>query len=363
MKHYKVSFVCILIAFFVYEEAHSQSDSLFLNWLKEDIAISGQWFLGYQYLNQSAESISQFTLKRGYLTFKKNFNDRLSVRFTQDITLDKEGSDAGNVEMRLKYCYLKINPQINFLKDAYFELGLIHRPWLDYEQKINTYRVQGKMFLERYDLMSSADFGVTFISNLGGTLPSAGNQIYTANQGRFGSFSLGIYNGAGYHAIEKNKNKTIEGRLSLRPLYKLMPGLLLNYSFVYGKGNLPEEPDFEVNTFFGSFENKHFILTAQYYFGRGDSEGFMVDENTLSAFSNSGYSFFGELFLLPRKISLFGRYDNFISQQAVDVEYNTYIGGISFHFLDGSKFVFDVDYSETNGVGQQIYEAAIEIRF
>ena len=67
------------------------------------IDISGQWFLAYNYNNSS--ELSQFALKRGYFTVKTKMNDFLSARYTQDITLDKEGSDAGNVELRLKYLY------------------------------------------------------------------------------------------------------------------------------------------------------------------------------------------------------------------------------------------------------------------
>lgn len=365
--HFLKKIVFCLHLFFIFalqnKIVRTQSDSLFVDWLKKDIKISGQWFLGYQYLDDANQSLSQFTLKRGYLTFKKQFNKTLSVRFTQDITLDKEGSDAGNVEIRLKYCYLKIKPQMSFLHNSYFELGLIHRPWLDYEQKINSYRVQGKMFLERYKLMNSADFGITFISPLGGKIKHNKKVIYTADKGKFGSIALGIYNGAGYHAIENNKNKTLEGRLCVRPFYRKLPGLLLNYSFIYGKGNIVQAPDFHVNSFFTSYESKYFIATAQYYFGKGDSDGKMINESNFEAYSNQGYSIFGELFLLHRKVSLFGRYDYFLSQQATDIEHRTYIGGLAYHFLKGSKFLLETDYTDKNGAIYKIYEVAIEIRF
>lgn len=98
-----------------------------------------------QYEDKPGESVSKFSLKRGYVTFKKQFNKTLSVRFTQDITLDKEGSDAGNVEMRLKYCYLKIKPQFGFLKSSYLEVGLVHSPWIDYEQKIKIKRLREEL--------------------------------------------------------------------------------------------------------------------------------------------------------------------------------------------------------------------------
>ena len=66
------------------------------------VKISGLWFLAYRG-NIPSEGNDAFVVKRGYLTFKKNFNETLSVRYTQDITIDKEGDDAGNVELRFKY--------------------------------------------------------------------------------------------------------------------------------------------------------------------------------------------------------------------------------------------------------------------
>ena len=61
-----------------------------------------------------------------------------------------EGDDAGNIEMRLKYMYLKMKmDQFDFLPSSYFEFGMVHRPWLDFEESINGFRMQGTMFLER----------------------------------------------------------------------------------------------------------------------------------------------------------------------------------------------------------------------
>ncbi|MCD6446631.1 MAG: hypothetical protein J7L40_00530, partial [Candidatus Marinimicrobia bacterium] len=55
-----------------------------------DVHISGQWFMAYRG-NIPSGGDDFFGLKRGYLTFKKNFNETFSVRYTQDITIDKEG--------------------------------------------------------------------------------------------------------------------------------------------------------------------------------------------------------------------------------------------------------------------------------
>ncbi|MBU0486632.1 MAG: hypothetical protein KKD31_01615, partial [Bacteroidetes bacterium] len=228
---------------------YGQSDSTLMSKLINRTNISGQWFLAWQY-KQSDES-NLFLFKRGYFNVATKMSDNFSLRFTQDITLDEEGMDAGNVEMRLKYLYLKAKPaNSGFLRNSYFELGLVHRPWLSFVEDVNRYRVQGTMFAERYKVVNSADFGVLFVCLLGNGL----NEEYQKNvsknlPGKYGSFSLGLFNGGGYHAIEYNNNKTIEGRLSLRPLPEQMPGLQGNYAFAFGKGNTTLSPDFEMNLF------------------------------------------------------------------------------------------------------------------
>ncbi len=324
--------------------------------------VYGQWFLKYLY--QESDNSNNISLKRSYLTFKQQLNNSFSIRFTQDITLDKEGGDAGNVEMRLKYCYLKISPKnIDVLKNAYFEVGLVHRPWLDFEQDVNKYRVQGSMFLERSGMYNSADFGVTFVSLLGGGINKEFQKKTGTKQiGRLGSISMGIYNGGGYHAIEKNNNKTFEARLTIRPLFKIAPGIKFSYNAAYGKGNTPESPDFQLNSFFISHESRYTIATAQYYTGKGNSSGSLSD-STGTAYKNNGYSFFSEIKIPKSKLALFGRYDNFFSNQETNFKSQRWIGGISYYFYKKNKFIIDVDQYITNGAIQNYYEAAIEINF
>ncbi|MEA2077523.1 MAG: hypothetical protein U9O95_05845, partial [Candidatus Marinimicrobia bacterium] len=53
------------------------------------VHISGNWFMAYRG-NIPSEGDNFFGLKRGYITFKKNLNETFSIRYTQDITIDKE---------------------------------------------------------------------------------------------------------------------------------------------------------------------------------------------------------------------------------------------------------------------------------
>lgn len=329
------------------------------------VEISGQWFLAYQSKYQdNHQADNLFTLKRGYLTFKKDFNRTFSVRFTQDITLDKEGEDAGNVEMRLKYLYLKVNLQdLYVFKNSYLVIGMIQTPWMDFEQHINDYRVQSPMFLETSHLISSADFGVNVVTLLGGKIDEEYREnVSSSYPGKYGSITVGILNGGGYHAIEKNNNKTIAARLSLRPFPATLPGLQFSLHGVYGKGNSEINPDFNLLHTFISYESARAIITAQAFRGLGNSSGTFMDFNDLP-YKNQGTSVFGELYLVKKSLSLIGSYGYFERMDLPEVNNRRFVGGICYHFLNNQKFLLDIDHVKTESSTQTIFEAALEIRF
>ena len=226
----------------------------------------------------------------------------------------------------MKFLYGQFNlPDLAFLTKPSVEAGIVHMPWLDYEEHINLYRLQDTMFVERNGLYNAADFGVTFASLLGGTIDEDyQTKVSPFYPGRYGSTSFGIYNGGGYTASEKNKNKVLEGRISIRPLPDIIPGLQLTYFGLTGKGNKDTDPDWDVNLGFVSYEHEYFTLTGQYYRGKGSQSG--SDEN-----SKKGYSFFAEL--KPMKIgSIIGRYDYFDPNLDVKQDQNRrYIVGLAYH--------------------------------
>ena len=321
------------------------------------VKISGLWFMAYRG-NIPSEGDDTFGLKRGYLTFKKAFNETFSIRYTQDITIDKEGDDAGNVELRFKYCYLKMAiPEFLFFKEPWVEVGLVHQPWIEFEQKINTYRVQGKMFMEKYGVTSSADFGFNAVALLGGKLDDeARKKVDSSLPGKYGSVSVGVYNGGGYHAPELNNNKTVEGRLTLRPFPGFMPGLQFSYGFATGQGNDTLNSKYNYNVALVSHETAKTTLTAQYYRGYGFHGG--------GTGYNEGWSFFVELCVPFTPLTIFGRYDHFTEDYPIimfdDVDgtilvpedyaqNNVLIAGVAWKFYKNNRLLFDIEHSGVSG--------------
>jgi hypothetical protein len=348
------------------DKNHSTMAKLFQN-----STLSGQYFMSYDYNSQ--DDLTRFQLKRGYFTIKTKMSDVFSVRYTQDITLDTEGSDAGNVEIRLKYLYLKTKLDcVPFLKNTYIEAGVVHRPWLDFEQHINQYRVQGKMFIERQKLVSSADFGIVYMGLLGGKIDEEyRKEVNSKEAGKYGSFALGLFNGGGYHAVEMNNNKIFESRLTIRPLPQWVPGLQFSHGFSYGASNNEEGLPYRMHVGMISSESRFHTLTAQYYSGYGNVSGiYYASEDYVSdiflendPFESEGFSFFGEIKSPKTGFALFGRYDSFTLHKNEDEIKETIIIGGSYRFLK-NKVILDYQNEKlADGSHIDYFEVALEIAF
>lgn len=335
-----------------------------------DLSIDMQWFLSYQNGEKKGEKFNEFGLKRGYVNIKKRINKVFSGRITTDITVDREGDGEGDVEMRLKYLYIKTElPDFSFLSKPYLEFGLVHTPWLDFEQNINLYRVQGSMFLDRTGVTSSADYGLVFISNIGGDMDDDYKEnVNNKFAGKYGSLAFGVFNGGGYHALEKNINKAVEGRVSIRPLPYVIPGLQFTWHGALGKGNIAESPDWEYNSGFVSFESESFILTGEYFGGEGNFRGdALFSEDDFTAADLNGYSFFTEIKIFDSFFSIIGRYDRYKKEQIdADLQTDRYIGGVAWHFIKGCKLLVDYDHLDyVNGSSPDtgIFEVAVELMY
>ncbi len=300
-------------------------------------------------------SLNRFTLTRGYLTVKKEILPWLRARTTADVHQDS----AEDWKFRLKYLYAELRPaDAGPLTQMKVEIGQGHIPWQDFEEHVNPYRAQGTMAIERAGIFNSADLGLSLRGNLGGELEDArgrtGNHHY---DGRYWTWHIGVYNGGGYHAKEKNDNKVIEGRLTLRPLPDTLPGLQLTYLGMTGKGNTDPGPDYTVNLGMISYEHPMGIFTAQYFQTTGNAKGSLVDSKG-DALDTEGWSLFGRL-VAPGshgRLAVFGRYDHFDADKdavvADHADYDLYFAGLSYDLHHGNMVLLDyetVQYGANSG--------------
>jgi hypothetical protein len=324
----------------------------------KDLSIGSLVYLSYQGGNNAAgDDYSQFQIKRGYIDIRKKITPYFSARITPDVHQD----ETGDLNVRLKYAYGQFNWQWGgLIQKPHVEWGVSHMPWLDFEEHINRFRMQDTMFMERNGLFNSADMGVLFGGNLGRDMPEEFKKnVQSHFAGRWGSFGVGVYNGGGYHAVEKNTNKALEGRLTIRPIPDIVPGLQLSAFGIAAKGNQSDVaekvvPNMQVLAAMISYESRRLVATAQYERGEGNQSGTAVDANG-NALPHDGYSLFSEV-RLDRKtrFSVIGRYDWFDTNRddpSADIT-QRYIAGIAWQFHKGNYWVLDFDRLEHNVPGR-----------
>ena len=271
------------------------------------------------YLQYDAELANRsgyntFDVTRAYLNVTAQIAKNVRFRFTPDIKRVTDSTLAGSLVVRVKYAYAQID---NVGPRSWVRMGAHQTPWLDFEESINRYRVQGQMFAEREGLIpGSSDFGASYFA----ALPS-----------NYGEFHVGVYNGEGYAQPEANKYKSVQGRFTLRPLPKgnaIAKGFRL--SGFFNAGSYAADHPRHLGIVMGSFEHPHLV---------GTIEWLTATENPLTAtpprdINRSGWS----MFLEPRQgvAGLAGifRYDAYNpDHDTPGVEQNRIIAGGAYWFV------------------------------
>jgi len=316
------------------------------------VSLSGLFYLTYEMGEEGGEDINRFFVNRAYLTARVNVLPNLSARITLDPSQDLEGDGRGDMEVRVKYAYAKYDfGDVGQLTGIGLEGGIVHMVWLDFEEHINLYRMRDPMFMERSGMFNSADFGATLTAGLGEDLPEEYRETVGSSYAqRYGSVALGIYNGGGYHGDERNTNKVLQGRLTLRPLPDVLPGLQVSGLGIMGKGNQEgsgdELPDWDVFNLFLSYQHTGGALTAQFTTGEGNQRGAWVEpEDPSLATDFHGFSFFGEQYLGSSPWRVVAGLDRMNRTPGdTDLSFNRVHGGIGYDLGNSNILLFDLDY-------------------
>jgi hypothetical protein len=157
-----------------------------------------------------------------------------------------------------------------------------------------------------------------------------------------------VYNGGGYHASEENENKSIQGRLTVRPLPEVIPGFQLSGLAIVGEGNQdgePEDtPDLKVYNLMASYQFPNGTLTGQYVTGEGNQKGTWYEPDLPDvATEYDGVSLFGEYKFGPHWRVIAG-YDDFNRTPGDDdLSFTRVHGGIGYDFGESNILLFDLD--------------------
>jgi len=294
--------------------------------------------VGYgQYLYQlhkdtvTNSNLNNFDITRAYINVIGKFSSGVGARITPDIYRNTDGSLA----FRLKYAFATWTPEGSPLT---FKLGQIHTPWLDWEEALWDYRMQGTMALERFrnpqgtGYLSSADFGAGI-------------------DGKFAldivNFQLGVYNGEFYSKGEGDQHKDLEGRLSVRVLesddHSRVGGLRITG---YGAIGQPTGGG-RRNRFIGllSYKSKLFTLGAEYARVSDSLANRPPATGTPTALIDGNiYSAYGVLNIPNTKVALVGRFDLQDPNTNTTNDHQTrIIGGISYQVNQNLRVLADID--------------------
>jgi hypothetical protein len=171
------------------------------------LEISGVVFANYQHGGPKGNrSQNRFDVERVYLTVLAPAGERVSVRFTSDIFVQRDSTRDQYYRgwtMRAKYAWLQyelMRPRASGASGV-VRLGLVHTPIAEYEESFFL-RYVSSGALEPAGFFSTADAGVSSFW----TLP-----------GRRGELYLAMLNGPGYTSREIDRFKDYGVRFSYTP--------------------------------------------------------------------------------------------------------------------------------------------------
>ena len=204
-------------------------------------------FLQYDAELENRDDYNAFDVTRAYLNINGQLARNVRFRFTPDVRRVTDGSLSGSLTVRVKYAFVQFD---NLTPRSWIRFGLHQTPWLDFEEGVNRYRVQGTMFSEREGLIpGSADFGAGY---------------FTPLPGNYGEVQVGVYNGEGFTQTDTNKYKSVQGRLTFRPLPGRGAWNGLRVSGFFNAGWYAANQPRHLGIVMGSFEHRHVVATGQY---------------------------------------------------------------------------------------------------
>jgi hypothetical protein len=201
-------------------------------------------YLQYDAEVENREAFNNFDVTRAYLNVNAQVARNVRFRFTPDIRRINDGSLAGSLVVRVKYAFAQID---NLTPRGWLRLGAHQTPWLDFEESINRYRVQGQMFGEREGLIpGSSDFGASY---------------FTPLPGGYGEIHGGLFNGEGFGQPEANKYKSAQLRVTVRPFPNapIVKGVRVSGS--YNAGWYAADRPRRLGIVMCSFEHAHLVAT------------------------------------------------------------------------------------------------------
>ncbi len=308
------------------------------------VSVGGLVYTSFFYqLKDSLNHVNNFDITRAYVNVIGRFSGGLYTRVTADIYRNTAASSNGSLSYRLKYAYAAYTPAGSALT---YKVGQIHTAWLDWEEALWDYRVQGSMPLERGFMtaagvqnpyMSSSDFGVGVDGKWG---PDKANM------------QIVVVNGENYNTSPGDKGKDAQARLSYRLKNtndsSRVGGLRLTGYAQYGKATGGGQR----NRFVGmvSYRTRQVTLA-------GEAAATQDWPAGAAAVNGRVYSAYGVYKFTRSKAAALARVDLYDPQAGVDDKQTRFIAGLSYQLTPNWRLLADVDNLSIAGTPTPAQEA------
>ena len=297
------------------------------------VTVGGVVYTQYQYTDAPIPAKSTFDMTRAYVNVLGRFSNGITTRLTTDII----PSATTNQVIRLKYAFAAWTPTGSSLT---YKLGMIHTPFVDYEETLWDYRMQGTIAVDRNGAMTSADIGVG--------VDGKWNNDQVNGQ-------LVIVNGEGYSGGTGDFRKDVEARVSVRvkPTNDASRVGGMRVTGYVGIGKVTGTGA-DRNRYLGqlSYRTQQFTVAGDYVSVKN------------AAITGSIISAFGVYHLTGGKVAVIGRVD------VVDPDNNTandgntrIIAGASYQLSPNVRMLADLDRVKPQGGGTATNQALIQAQF
>src|SRR5881398_608217 len=283
------------------------------------VSVGALTYLQYVYqLKDTANHLNNFEVTRAYI----NVNARLSNGVTARITPDVFRTLTG-LSFRLKYAFVTYTPTASPLT---FKLGQMHTPWLEWEEAVWDYRMQGSMALDRNGYLSASDLGAGVDGKWG---PDKVNLQVTA------------VNGEDFKSSAGDQRKDVMGRVSVRVLdtddSSRVGGLRITAYGQYGKPTGGGERQRLLGMV--SYRTKHLTLAGEALVARDSVTAPVTVEQNGHLFTA-----FGVYKVPASKVAVLARVDIWHKQAGATDKQTRIIGGVSYQLSPNWRLLGDWDY-------------------
>lgn len=305
------------------------------------VRIDGVVYAQYGYLFADvADDFNAFDVKRTYLNVRGDLGHGVTSRVTPDIYRVADGS----LGFRLKYAYATWRPEHGSLGVTG---GMMQTPWVDFEETMWGYRMQGTIALDRNGYLTSSDLGVG--------VDGAWNDDDV-------NFQMGVFNGEGYNKPEGDRRKDVAGRLSFRLAEtddnSRTGGLRLSGFGHYGTPTGGGARHRALGML--SYKSRMVTLAGEYAITRDRSDNPPAPAAPDAATTDGSIiTAFGVLRVPRSPVSIIGRVD--VADPDVNVGNNRetrVIGGVAYRLTPNVRLLVDVDHVSYEGGTPAAAEAA-----